>query len=641
MKKKISIFFITVFSIVISSIYFNTHSHAQDFQVPNPDYSITNTDVTKYPYSSIVYFSKRYENGGLSRGTGVVVGKDYVLTAGHVNNGWESANIIPALKSNNTYPLGNWSGDRALSITSPNYVGGYPGDDYGLTKVNPRKESDGSYTHIGDVVKPLTVMPDTQNRTFFVGSKLATLGYPSFNGHTQYFSTYTITGFRGNYRIDGNLKSSGGNSGAPLLNDSAQVVGIYHGGGGVAAMNSQTKIPLLLSWGLKEETSRIYFAKDKSEWNIKRKLINPEGIYIERKNGQEITENEFSTMANQEVSKVGYHVTKLTDGVNVYETNKKYTMFIGGLTLYPAEYSTNNYSVTFDKNAEDVGGEMMGQVFTYDKVQKLSENKFVREGYTFSGWNTSADGTGDPYDDLAEVSDLSAEQDGKVTLYAQWVLNVDHTALGVHDSTIAVGDIWSPEDNFDYAKDSSGNNINFSSINVNGTVNTNIPGNYQVNYSYSGIKKIATITVSDKKATTIPIFRIYNLNDGDHLYTTSEKEYKWLTSLKWSAEDVAFHSVLSDYEDAIPVYRLYNPNSGEHFYTISESEYNNVANAGWKREQVGFYMVPKDKGVNVYRIFNPNATGPGSHVYTSNKSEADELVNQGWKDEDIAFYSAQ
>lgn len=138
-----------------------------------------------------------------------------------------------------------------------------------------------------------------------------------------------------------------------------------------------------------------------------------------------------------------------------------------------------------------------------------------------------------------------------------------------------------------------------------------------------------------------PVYRVYNSNNGDHLYTTSTSEYDWLASIKWTTEGIAFQSVLSDYEGAVPVYRLYNPNSGEHFYTTSEDEYNSVSEAGWSKEQVGFYMAPKDTGDAVYRVFNPNATGPGSHFYTSNKTEADGLVNKGWKDEGIAFYSAK
>lgn len=172
-------------------------------------------------------------------------------------------------------------------------------------------------------------------------------------------------------------------------------------------------------------------------------------------------------------------------------------------------------------------------------------------------------------------------------------------------------------------------------------VNFSKPGNYDVTLNSSdGQSKIFMLTIVKKDDTQlVPVLRAYNSNDGDHLYTTSQKEYDWITGLKWHAEGVAFQSVLSDYESALPVYRLYNPNSGEHFYTISDKEYNWVAANGWRKEQIGFYIVPKDQGESVFRVFNPNTTGPGSHLFTSSKKEADWLIRLGWRDEGIAFYS--
>ncbi|WP_420796822.1 hypothetical protein [Bifidobacterium callitrichos] len=36
------------------------------------------------------------------------------------------------------------------------------------------------------------------------------------------------------------------------------------------------------------------------------------------------------------------------------------------------------------------------------------------------------------------------------------------------------------------------------------------------------------------------------------------------------------------------MYRLYNPNSGEHVYTTSKVEYENVGRAGWHKEGVAW-----------------------------------------------------
>ena len=95
----------------------------------------------------------------------------------------------------------------------------------------------------------------------------------------------------------------------------------------------------------------------------------------------------------------------------------------GVVTLY-AQWKENSYTVKFDKNGDNVQGKMNSQKFTYDAEAKaLTKNKYTRTGYTFTGWNTKADGTGTSYADEALVRNLTAEANGVVTLYAQWEAN--------------------------------------------------------------------------------------------------------------------------------------------------------------------------------------------------------------------------
>ena len=91
---------------------------------------------------------------------------------------------------------------------------------------------------------------------------------------------------------------------------------------------------------------------------------------------------------------------------------------IGEIILY-AKWTPNTYTVQFDAN--EGTGEMENQSFTYDAEPiALSANTFEREGYNFNSWNTAKDGTGEPYNDKAEVQNLTAAANGVVTLYAQW-----------------------------------------------------------------------------------------------------------------------------------------------------------------------------------------------------------------------------
>lgn len=144
--------------------------------------------------------------------------------------------------------------------------------------------------------------------------------------------------------------------------------------------------------------------------------------------------------------------------------------------------------------------------------------------------------------------------------------------------------------------------------------------------------------VDDKEVQPVPLYRAYNSNDGDHLFTTSNSEYLNVTSAGWAAEGIAWNAASSTADGGYVVYRLYNSNSGEHFYTASKAEYMNLGAAGWTQEGVGFNSPKAAGNVAVYRAFNPNAKGPGSHMFTTSKSEYDNIVKAGWTPEGIAFY---
>ncbi|MFK4955413.1 bacterial Ig-like domain-containing protein [Lactococcus garvieae] len=71
--------------------------------------------------------------------------------------------------------------------------------------------------------------------------------------------------------------------------------------------------------------------------------------------------------------------------------------------------------------------------------------------------------------------------------------------VNVHDSTLYVGDEWSPEANFDSALDKDGKAVDFKDVKVAGEVDTTKAGSYEVTYSYGGVESKATITVKDNQ----------------------------------------------------------------------------------------------------------------------------------------------
>ena len=81
-------------------------------------------------------------------------------------------------------------------------------------------------------------------------------------------------------------------------------------------------------------------------------------------------------------------------------------------TLY-AQWAWIPYTVIFDGNGGD--GSMDSQNFEWGQAQALNANTFARTGYTFAGWNTSADGSGSGYNDGEAIS-IKAD----IRLYAQW-----------------------------------------------------------------------------------------------------------------------------------------------------------------------------------------------------------------------------
>ena len=70
-------------------------------------------------------------------------------------------------------------------------------------------------------------------------------------------------------------------------------------------------------------------------------------------------------------------------------------------------------AVTF--NANGGTGTMAPQVVGSGETVNLTKNAFTREGYTFTGWNTKADGSGTSVKDEGKV-----KVNSNVTLYAQW-----------------------------------------------------------------------------------------------------------------------------------------------------------------------------------------------------------------------------
>lgn len=91
----------------------------------------------------------------------------------------------------------------------------------------------------------------------------------------------------------------------------------------------------------------------------------------------------------------------------------------GNKTLY-AKWTANKYNIRFKGNGSTSGTMATVNSRKYGSLYILPSNKYKRAGYSFTGWNTKADGSGKKYFNRAIFSNLSKENGKTITLYAQW-----------------------------------------------------------------------------------------------------------------------------------------------------------------------------------------------------------------------------
>jgi len=163
------------------------------------------------------------------------------------------------------------------------------------------------------------------------------------------------------------------------------------------------------------------------------------------------------------------------------------------------------------------------------------------------------------------------------------------------------------------------------------TVEAQFPG---VDVNGDGTHEYAPGSVEiHTKFTTVPMFRMYDPNAGEHFYTGSELERDTLVTEGWNYEGVGFNYPAI----GAPVYRLYNPVSGDHLYTMDEAEIAQKTAGDWHVEGVAFNSAP-DTEVAQYRLWNPNAVRGAWH-FTSDAGERAMLISVGWQDQGIGWYS--
>ncbi|MFY0482348.1 InlB B-repeat-containing protein [Flavobacterium sp. PLA-1-15] len=188
-------------------------------------------------------------------------------------------------------------------------------------------------------------------------------------------------------------------------------------------------------------------------------------------------------------------------GAVAYTNSASYTMGTSNVTLY-AKWTANNNTITFDGNGS-TSGTMANQTIATDASATLTTNTFVRTGFTFAGWATSAAG-------VVAYADGATYNMGtsNVTLYAKWNAGPCFTMNGPDFPTKSgtfSGDTdsgGSPSSTIRLASGSSSGSI---STTATGVVEGNVNVKFRAKgWSASEISVTVTLDGVSQNVTTLP-----------------------------------------------------------------------------------------------------------------------------------------
>ncbi len=301
--------------------------------------------------------------------------------------------------------------DQAASLT----INGYTKTGYAFTGWNTQPDGGGTAYTDGQNVSNLTSV-DGETVTLYAQWRA---------------NHYTI-------KFDGNTADGGSTTDQPMTYDQAASLtangytktgytfagwNTQYDGGGTAYTDGQTVSNLA-----SEEGGMVTLF---AQWRANHYTIRFDGNTADGGStlDQPMTYDQAASLTTNGYTKTGYNFmdwntqpngggTAYTDG----ETVSNLTSAEGETVTLYAQWRANNYTIRFDGNTAD-GGSTLDQPMTYDQAASLTINGYTKTGYTFTSWNTQADGGGTTYTDGQNVSNLTPEEGGTVTLFAQWRAN--------------------------------------------------------------------------------------------------------------------------------------------------------------------------------------------------------------------------
>ncbi|MGX7243595.1 fibronectin type III domain-containing protein [Enterococcus quebecensis] len=227
--------------VVLSTTIMTTTSYAEERKpesraVIGTDERVRIMDTTKAPYSSVAYLST---NQGF--GSSTVIGKNKILTAGHVVENIKTsvdisqAKVYPA-RNGNMMPYGSFDIE---SVDIHKYWSIGKNRDFDIAVVTVKPNSRGQ--NIGDVVP---IIPVREFPTISPGTKGSIPGY-SQDKHGELWEGKGSVLSQTVHRLFYDIDAINGTSGSPVFNEQNQLIAVHTSEiwiGGVPVKNSGSKI---------------------------------------------------------------------------------------------------------------------------------------------------------------------------------------------------------------------------------------------------------------------------------------------------------------------------------------------------------------------------------------------------------------
>ena len=276
--------------------------------------------------------------------------------------------------------------------------------------------------------------------------------------------------------------------------------------------------PIVYSYEGKEETANVTVKPDQSKLEVKDTTIyvgdswKPEDNFVSAtdKTGQDVPFEKIDVQGTVNVDKIGDYEIVYKNGTKeakaIVHVRDDSRLQVKDTTIYVGDSwkPEENFVSATDKTGQDVPFEKItvsGQVDT----SKAGVYPIV---YSYEGKEETANVTVKP----------------------------DQSKLEVKDSTIYVGDSWKPEDNFVSATDKTGQDVPFEKIDVQGTVNVDKIGDYEIVYKNGTKEAKAIVHVRDDSRLQVKDSTIYV---GDKW----EAEDNFVSATDKTGQDVPFEKI--------------------------------------------------------------------------------------------------